>query len=480
MKAFELEANSQNPFFVNKISKSQDSDKNENKEDIFNQFNPFSQKIINFLNLNNRYIIPDINSSNDKNSQKYINNGENSIITPDRNSTIGTNNKREKITNNKCSDNKNLNPFLVEKENSNNSIKNPYQNNDELKTSTISHINEKSNTSNFMLGTPLIKDENSINNNILPLYDDNTNELNLNMIIENSEKQIDSNSEKNVVISNSINSNLDIIKEEQNESDKKSEQDLDINKLKINFSNYKNNIMESMNNNEIISIEKLINEENSKEEDLEKIINENYDKLNSSLENYNNNIINSIIETDINSFKIKIEEFINYSKQKINNLKILDDLCDRIKNEIIIMHEIIEKIGKNNINEYKKIKEYESKLDYIISIQNKLIEELTETNFQLRSNNHMENKDIIMKDEELKRNIANMNSKMDKLNDIINKNFFDKRKLLDFNNYKLNNINNFEDNNPFFETLENIIKPLKDISDEYSILLLSISDLKNK
>ena len=204
MKAFELEANSQNPFFVNKISKSQDSDKNENKEDIFNQFNPFSQKIINFLNLNNRYIIPDINSSNDKNSQKYINNGENSIITPDRNSTIGTNNKREKITNNKCSDNKNLNPFLVEKENSNNSIKNPYQNNDELKTSTISHINEKSNTSNFMLGTPLIKDENSINNNILPLYDDNTNELNLNMIIENSEKQIDSNSEKNVVISNSI------------------------------------------------------------------------------------------------------------------------------------------------------------------------------------------------------------------------------------------------------------------------------------
>ena len=235
-----------------------------------------------------------------------------------------------------------------------------------------------------------------------------------------------------------------------------------------------------MNNNEIISIEKLINEENSKEEDLEKIINENYDKLNSSLENYNNNIINSIIETDINSFKIKIEEFINYSKQKINNLKILDDLCDRIKNEIIIMHEIIEKIGKNNINEYKKIKEYESKLDYIISIQNKLIEELTETNFQLRSNNHMKNKDIIMKDEELKRNIANMNSKMDKLNDIINKNFFDKRKLLDFNNYKLNNINNFEDNNPFFETLENIIKPLKDISDEYSILLLSISDLKNK
>jgi hypothetical protein len=175
----------------------------------------------------------------------------------------------------------------------------------------------------------------------------------------------------------------------------------------------------NLNNNiEFLSIEKLINEENNKEEDLKKIINENYDKLNSSLENYNNFIINAIIETDINSFKNKIDEFINYSEKKINNLKILDDICDRIKNEIIIIYDIIGKIENNNINEYMKIKEYESKLDYIINIQSKLIEEITESNNQLRNNNHIKSKDVIMTDEELNRNIANANSNMDKLNDI--------------------------------------------------------------
>ena len=483
MKTYEIESKSQNPFFMNKMTKSQDSDKNENKEDLFNQFNPFSQKIINALNLNSLNIIPDTNSSNDKNSQKYINSGEYFIITPDKNSAINSNNKRESIANNKNSDNKNLNPFLVQKDNIKNYGNNPYVKNNQLKTSIISHINENSNTSNFILGTSLIKAENDISNNILPLYDENTNELNLNnlnLMIENSDKQIDNNSIKNIVMSTSINSNLDIIKEEQSESDKKSEQDLDGNRNKINLSNYQNFLLNSINNNEFISIEKLINEENNKEEDLEQIINENYDKINSSLENYNNIIINSIIESDINSFQNQIDKFINYSEKKINNLKILDDLCDRIKNKIIIIYDIIGKIENNNINEYIKIKEYESKLDYIINIQNKLIAELTKSNIQLRNNNHMKNKEVIMTDEEFKRNIRNTNSNMDKLNDIINHILNDNEKLLDFNNYKLDDINNFEDNNLFFEMLKNISKPLKDISSEYFKILLSIAELKNK
>ena len=109
-----------------------------------------------------------------------------------------------------------------------------------------------------------------------------------------------------------------------------------------------------------------------------------------------------------------------------------------------------------------------------------MIEELTESNNQLRNNNHIKNKDIIMTDEELNRNIANANSNMDKLNDIINHIFIDRRKLLDFNNYKLNDINNFEDNNRFFEMLKNISMPLKDISNEYFGILLSIAELNNK
>jgi hypothetical protein len=463
---------------MNKMSKSQDSEKNENKEDIFNQFNPFSQKIINALNINNLNIIPYTNSSNDKNSQKYINSEKNFLITPDKNSAINTNKKTENIANNKNIDNKNLNPFLVQ-----NYVNNPYIKNNQLRESIISYLNDNSNTSNSIIGTTLIKAENSISNNKLPLYDDNTNDLNinnLNLMIENSDKQIDNNSNRNAVISTSINSNLDIIKEEQTESDKKSEQDLDANKHKINLSNHQNNLLNSIDNIEFISIEKLINEDNNKEEDLTMLINENYDKLNSSLENYNNFIINAIIETDINSFKNKIDEFINYSEKKINNLKILDDICDRIKNEIIIIYDIIGKIENNNINEYMKIKEYESKLDYIINIQSKLIEELTESNNQLRNNNHIKNKDVIMTDEELNRNIANANSNMDKLNDIINHIFIDRRKLLDFNNYKLNDINNFEDNNLFFEMLKNISMPLKDISNEYFGILLSIAELKNK
>jgi hypothetical protein len=163
-------------------------------------------------------------------------------------------------------------------------------------------------------------------------------------------------------------------------------------------------------------------------------------------------------------------------------LKILDDICDRIKNEIIIFYDIIEKIENNNINEYIKLKEYESKLDYIIKIQNKLIEELTESNINLRNNNHnhMENKDAIMTHEELNRNITNTNSNIDKLNDIINHIFIDRRKLLDFDNYKLNDFNSFEDNNLFFQMLTNISLPLKDISNEYFGILLSIAELKNK
>ena len=161
-------------------------------------------------------------------------------------------------------------------------------------------------------------------------------------------------------------------------------------------------------------------------------------------------------------------------------MKILDDLLDKIKNEIIIMYDIIGKIENNNINEYIKIKEYESKLDYIINIQNKLIEELTEINIQLRNNNHLENKEVIMTDEELKKNIRNTNSNMDKLNDIINHIFNDNEKSLDFNNYRINDINNFEDKNLFFDIVKNISKPLKDISNEYFKILLSIAELKNK
>lgn len=351
---------------------------------------------------------------------------------------------------------------------------------EEEKNKNLYENNNKNDTM-IVLGTKIL-DNDTNKSNILPLYDRHTNELNinnLNEMIQISENHIENNSKRKEIIQNSINSNLDIIKEEQNESDKKSEKDFEFNS---SISNIKNKLLNSIGiDNEFISIEKLINNENDNKE-IEKAINDNYEHINSSLNNYNYNIIDSLVNTDINIFKNNISEFINYSKGKIENLKILDNICDKIKEEIIDSYKIMEKIERNNIKEYEKLNEYQEKLDYIIDIQNKLIEELTASNIQLKSNiNKVKNKkeDPFIDDNELNKNIFNTNSNLDKLAKIINDKFSDNQKSLDDNKLKINELNNINENSNFFEVVKNITNDIKEISDEYLKILLKISDIKN-
>lgn len=517
----------ENPFIKKKIPNSQDFEiKNQNDESLekFYNFNPFTQQISNpILNLTKNFSKnTPLNEAKDRNSQKKFLNNIDTDITPENNfqkksiydfsvNNIDILNKKNNLnynqnekldfsnfSNNKLNENlneqdiikKSDNPFLL---NTSNNIFNNFENTslinsklmqsfekEEEKNKNLYENNNKNDTM-IVLGTKIL-DNDTNKSNILPLYDRHTNELNinnLNEMIQISENHIENNSKRKEIIQNSINSNLDIIKEEQNESDKKSEKDFEFNS---SISNIKNKLLNSIGiDNEFISIEKLINNENDNKE-IEKAINDNYEHINSSLNNYNYNIIDSLVNTDINIFKNNISEFINYSKGKIENLKILDNICDKIKEEIIDSYKIMEKIERNNIKEYEKLNEYQEKLDYIIDIQNKLIEELTASNIQLKSNiNKVKNKkeDPFIDDNELNKNIFNTNSNLDKLAKIINDKFSDNQKSLDDNKLKINELNNINENSNFFEVVKNITNDIKEISDEYLKILLKISDIKN-
>lgn len=517
----------ENPFIKKKIPNSQDFEiKNQNDESLekFYNFNPFTQQISNpILNLTKNFSKnTPLNEAKDRNSQKKFLNNIDTDITPENNfqkksiydfsvNNIDILNKKNNLNYNqnekldfsnfsniKLDENlneqdiikKSDNPFLL---NTSNNIFNNFENTslinsklmqsfekEEEKNKNLYENNNKNDTM-IVLGTKIL-DNDTNKSNILPLYDRHTNELNinnLNEMIQISENHIENNSKRKEIIQNSINSNLDIIKEEQNESDKKSEKDFEFNS---SISNIKNKLLNSIGiDNEFISIEKLINNENDNKE-IEKAINDNYEHINSSLNNYNYNIIDSLVNTDINIFKNNISEFINYSKGKIENLKILDNICDKIKEEIIDSYKIMEKIERNNIKEYEKLNEYQEKLDYIIDIQNKLIEELTASNIQLKSNiNKVKNKkeDPFIDDNELNKNIFNTNSNLDKLAKIINDKFSDNQKLLDDNKLKINELNNINENSNFFEVVKNITNDIKEISDEYLKILLKISDIKN-
>ena len=517
----------ENPFIKKKIPNSQDFEiKNQNDESLekFYNFNPFTQQISNpILNLTKNFSKnTPLNEAKDRNSQKKFLNNIDTDITPENNfqkksiydfsvNNIDILNKKNNLnynqnekldfsnfSNNKLNENlneqdiikKSDNPFLL---NTSNNIFNNFENTslinsklmqsfekEEEKNKNLYENNNKNDTM-IVLGTKIL-DNDTNKSNILPLYDRHTNELNinnLNEMIQISENHIENNSKRKEIIQNSINSNLDIIKEEQNESDKKSEKDFEFNS---SISNIKNKLLNSIGiDNEFISIEKLINNVNDNKE-IEKAINDNYEHINSSLNNYNYNIIDSLVNTDINIFKNNISEFINYSKGKIENLKILDNICDKIKEEIIDSYKIMEKIERNNIKEYEKLNEYQEKLDYIIDIQNKLIEELTASNIQLKSNiNKVKNKkeDPFIDDNELNKNIFNTNSNLDKLAKIINDKFSDNQKSLDDNKLKINELNNINENSNFFEVVKNITNDIKEISDEYLKILLKISDIKN-
>ena len=295
---------------------------------------------------------------------------------------------------------------------------------------------------------------------------------NINHIIKNTEKE---NISKSKEIIDDINSSLDIIKEEQNESDKISEKEKEylFNSQMNRFNNLNNG------NKKLISIGKLINEsinENEKE------INEISEHIYSLLNSYNNNLINNIIDLDIDTYKNEIDNFILTLNNKIEKLNLLDTIYKKIKEELIINYEIIEIIQKNNINEYAKLKDYEEKLDYIISYQNILIKELELMNTKLNENikKSSEKEESIMIEDELVQNINKTSFNLYILNNLINDNYtYVHNKRIDLNLDFVNDLKISKDCS-FFEVLEKIYNPLKIIKNEYQKKILLIEGLNNK
>ena len=74
------------------------------------------------------------------------------------------------------------------------------------------------------------------------------------------------------------------------------------------------------------------------------------------------------------------------------------------------------------INEYEKLNEYEVKLDYILMVQNQLIEKLEDINKQLK--NHLKEsncrEEVKINEEEINKNINDTESNLDELNSLIN------------------------------------------------------------
>jgi hypothetical protein len=222
-----------------------------------------------------------------------------------------------------------------------------------------------------------------------------------------------------------------------------------------NINNINNEDNAELNNldedNNLINIDSLINLSNN-EEELNKIVRENSDYIEDMLEEYNNNLIENIIDSDINIFKNNINEFILYSKEKINKIQILDELCDKIKEKLIISYDIIATQQKNNFNEYTILSEYEQKLDYVIYIQNKMINDLESINNDLRVNlNSCDKKnENEINDEQINKNLNDTNYNMNKLENYINDNLINKNEINTIN------ISNFKDNDNFFDVLKNI------------------------
>ena len=481
---------SKNPFFDG-MPQTQENNKNQNN-DLFINNNPFSKHNINIDSLYNNNIP---NQYNNHSSEKSIDNSQKKFVNEKNNAyTPGTNINNPRTSNNFINLNNNINCNKsqndiifsedLNKNNNNINFTESYKqsDNNSLNFSRINNIladvssfNNIESNKMIVLGTKKINNNDFNNKKILnlPLYDNQTNELNinnLNKMIENN-----NNSKRKGSPSSSFNSNLDIIKEEQNESDKKSE-----NEIKKNFlSDNKINIIKY--DKELISIEKIINE-SINEEELQKIVNANNADVNSLLNDYNSIIINGIVDIDMNIFKNKINEFITYSKHNIEKLIILDNICDKIKEKIISSYKIKQEMQENKIDEYKKLKEYEDKLDYVISIQNLLIKELEDMNIQMIRNikEPKIKNEVLINGNDIINYCDNVEIKLQKLNNLINNNFSCDNDLSCIEENIINESININGNISFFEIIDNIYNQIKHINKKYLKISLKNANIKNQ
>ena len=194
------------------------------------------------------------------------------------------------------------------------------------------------------------------------------------------------------------------------------------------------------------------------------------------------NIINNIINIDINIFKNNIDELIFYSKQKIQKLELLNDICDKIKEEIIFNYELMIKRQENNIIEYNILMEYEKKLDYIISLQNKIMNDLITINNELNNSlnsKSVSNKENEINEEEFNQNVDETNNNIKKLENYIQEQY------IYIKNFDLNNLNDnknllLNENDNFFDVLKSIYEPIKKINKDYTQIRLECTSFQNK
>ena len=487
-----------NPFLI--INRTQ---KDENKEKIikesinFDTFNPFSQNIENKSNnffKNLEFSNPSNKEQESDNSQKkFINNEGNNIYTPEQNINLESKNEKKPFI--LDNSNNNIHSKIIA-ENKNKEInENNILFNNVIENKSFNEINDDSKSQNDLYNNKIfvpfkqINNTNNINiyrdnsqNNILSIYEKDNNTLNLdnlNKIIE--AKNTEFNPNNNEIISSAINPNLGIIKEEQNESDKEAVV-LDNKNLNLKKNELNQNINSSKaNNNDLLSINNLLNS-TLNEKQLQNIIKENTENIDSLLITINNNIINDVIDLDINKFKIEIDKFIIFAKNKIEKLKLLDDIQNKIKEKLIFYYELNTKMLEIKINEYEKLVEYEEKLDYIIVVQNQIIEELEDINKQLKNNLKGSNPigEAKINEEELIKNINNTEANLNELNILINNNLLNENnEINDEDIKKMDEIGINDEKSLFFDVFEKIYEPIKLINKEYQQLILITSNIKN-
>ena len=308
------------------------------------------------------------------------------------------------------------------------------------------------------------------------------------------EKDKENNKEKKIIISNfnskigneqknkvSDENNLSNINEEKNENEN-IELNNEINNIENNnIDNEKeNNIGNNINYKNLPNFENIINI-SSNDEEMHKIIEENNNQVDKLISDYHLNIINNMIDLNINEFNNKLNQFFYFCKQKINGIKILNDICNKLKEKIIVNYNILIEKQKININEYNLLVSYDQKLDYVISIQNSIINDLKYSNKELEvdmnSYNDENNKiNEVISDNELNENINITNKNIKKLENLLEKQF-NKNSIENLNNIEIPNLN---ENDNFFDLMQRIYNPVKDINKAFSQLLIESSLLKEK
>ena len=361
-------------------------------------------------------------------------------------------------------------------------------NNKEENKLIYSNENEMKETKDIKIFGKKIINESQKQKNPIQIYDKN-NIMNLDLLNEMIAISNASNEPKqNKIIDNNpskLSSELDIIKEEQNESDKKSENDCKNNSpkdiSKPSFNQNGNNNEE--NNNKIKELDNII--KTFDKDEINKLADNNIIKAENLITDLNNDLINDMNELTENNMNNIIDEFMLNSRMKLQELKIMNDICNKIKDNINKKYEYLSKITDNEIKDFEIFYKYDKLFDYIILIQNELEMQIDNSNCELRKNiNYFQGDEVgyqencnSNRNKKLEIDIEDAKQKLTKINDLINIDINKNSQIDDDDNpcSKIEIINkDFKDNDneSFFEIIDFIYRQILNINKEHENFLL--------